>query len=411
MARPHLEVGTAGKPKVTPQVCVDGKWLTLPEGDTTTKPDRWRARVSFRDHDGVTRSIERFDTNKSKAETKLKAALRDRTTPHDGDLLRPGMLFGDAGQVWLEQLARSDRAESTVKQYADNWARYVKGSTFTQFTLAEANRVPRVRAFLQKVADERGHGSAKTAKTLVSLVLGLAVTDGLFETNAVQQLRGTPKPAGTVVKPLSARDKALIEAGWTREQIQPDHSLAFTADQRAALVAKVRVDSERSGFVRTSDVADLVAFMAAIGCRIDEALHVRWEGVTFGKSTVWVPGTKTETSDRTLVVASWAMDVLRERHRLEGQPAKGFVFHGPRGGLESERGVRNASRALRRVFDDAGHPWAIPHTFRRTVATLLDERGVPLAQIADYLGHADPSMTARVYLGRKVDTSKAAAAL
>ena len=88
------------------------------------------------------------------------------------------------------------------------------------------------------------------------------------------------------------------------------------------------------------------------------------------------------------------------------------MFHGPHGGLEDKRDLRNAARALRKVFDDAGHPWAIPHTCRRTVATLLDERGVPLAQIADYLGHADPAMTARRYLGRRPhDTTRAAANL
>jgi hypothetical protein len=34
------------------------------------------------------------------------------------------------------------------------------------------------------------------------------------------------------------------------------------------------------------------------------------------------------------------------------------------------------------------------------VATLLHEGGVPAARISDQLGHADPGLTARVYLGR-----------
>jgi hypothetical protein len=34
------------------------------------------------------------------------------------------------------------------------------------------------------------------------------------------------------------------------------------------------------------------------------------------------------------------------------------------------------------------------------VATLANEAGAPLVDIADQLGHADPAMTARVYLGR-----------
>lgn len=68
-------------------------------------------------------------------------------------------------------------------------------------------------------------------------------------------------------------------------------------------------------------------------------------------------------------------------------------------------------RAIRGVLDRAGYLWASPHTFRRTVATVLDAQGVPIAVVADVLGHADPSMTARAYLGRKNDTSSVAAFL
>jgi len=39
-------------------------------------------------------------------------------------------------------------------------------------------------------------------------------------------------------------------------------------------------------------------------------------------------------------------------------------------------------------------------TFRKTVATLLDEAGLTARQIADVLGHAHPSMTQDVYMGR-----------
>jgi integrase len=50
--------------------------------------------------------------------------------------------------------------------------------------------------------------------------------------------------------------------------------------------------------------------------------------------------------------------------------------------------------------------WAVPHTFRRTVATLLDQANLPIARIADQLGHSDVSMTARVYLGRDLKGDK-----
>ncbi len=73
----------------------------------------------------------------------------------------------------------------------------------------------------------------------------------------------------------------------------------------------------------------------------------------------------------------------------------------------------NSSRAVTRFLAEAGMPWARSHTLRKTVATLLADSGAPLRDVADWLGHADPSMTARVYLGRNPlgDKSHLAAAL
>lgn len=61
---------------------------------------------------------------------------------------------------------------------------------------------------------------------------------------------------------------------------------------------------------------------------------------------------------------------------------------------------RNLHRLVRLTLDGAGFNWAVGHTLRRTVATVASKAGIPLVQIADALGHADPSMTQRVYLGR-----------
>lgn len=41
-----------------------------------------------------------------------------------------------------------------------------------------------------------------------------------------------------------------------------------------------------------------------------------------------------------------------------------------------------------------------PQVLRKTIATLLDEAGHTARQAADILGHAHPSMTQDVYLGR-----------
>lgn len=59
----------------------------------------------------------------------------------------------------------------------------------------------------------------------------------------------------------------------------------------------------------------------------------------------------------------------------------------------------------------AGYEWVTFHTFRKTVATLLEEAGLTARQIADILGHAHPSMTQNTYTGRGQVTRDGANAL
>ena len=51
------------------------------------------------------------------------------------------------------------------------------------------------------------------------------------------------------------------------------------------------------------------------------------------------------------------------------------------------------------------------HSFRKTVASLMDEAGLSARSAADQLGHTKPSMTTDVYYGRKTRPTGAAAVL
>jgi integrase len=57
------------------------------------------------------------------------------------------------------------------------------------------------------------------------------------------------------------------------------------------------------------------------------------------------------------------------------------------------------------------YEWVTPHTFRKTVATLLDSKGATARMIADQLGHSRVSMTQDVYMGRRAVAPELAAAL
>jgi len=89
-------------------------------------------------------------------------------------------------------------------------------------------------------------------------------------------------------------------------------------------------------------------------------------------------------------------------------PSTGPVFAAVRGGL---RDPSNTQADLRDALQTAGFAWVTSHTLRKTVATLMDDAGLSPRAAADQLGHAKPSMTQDVYMGRKIAHTGAAAVL
>jgi integrase len=386
MARPRTTLGTGGNVKLVGQVQIEtGRWIAAPPG---TKPTRWRARVKFRDLDGVLRDVERFASTKGKAETKLRVALAERVAPRASGEIRADMALIDAASAWRQQAERADSglADNTRAQYRSAIDRYVKGSKIGGLTLREANRVHVLEGWLQSVADDHGSGAAKTARSVVSSVITLAVRYGALDFNAMRDVR----PARAKTKKTGVRD---TERALTRSE--RDHLLKIAENHEAA---------------KHLDLSDFVYFMAGTGCRIGEARGQLWRDVDLDAGTVLIRGTKTKGSVRRLALPPWLCERLTERALSQG--TAGLVFHSPGTADRTKpRDHRNVTRVLRSVLDDAGFPWATSHTLRRTVASLIDAEGLPVALAADVLGHKDASMTARLYLGRRGDTSAAAAVL
>jgi|tagenome__1003787_1003787.scaffolds.fasta_scaffold20890979_2 integrase len=397
MSRPRTPLGSAGKMTAVGQVeRDDGRWITAPAG---RKPIRWRARCKYRDQDGKLRDVEAFAETKGKAETRLHAKLADRKAPRSGDVLRADMSVSDAAVAWLAQVDRPDSGLSvgTKFQYRGAYERHVKDSSIAGLTLREVNRLPVLEGYLQGVADEHGTGSAKVARSVVSGVLRMAVRHGVLDFNAMREVR----PAKAIEPKTTARD--------TRR--------ALTRDERDRFLKSINA-SEKATYL---DVADIAWYIAGTGVRIGEALSQQWADVDLSKGTVLVRGTKTAHSQRVLTLPNWLHNRLRERADTRG--ADGHLFPSPgrlskgevarvaKPDADKPREQRNVARVLREELDNAGLPWATPHSLRRTVATMIDEAGLPIALAANQLGHSNPAMTASVYLGRKGDTSAAAGVL
>ena len=64
------------------------------------------------------------------------------------------------------------------------------------------------------------------------------------------------------------------------------------------------------------------------------------------------------------------------------------------------RDPNNLGKQWRKVRDDLGVPEVTSHSFRKTIATLIDDEGLSARIGADQLGHSNVSMTQDRYMKR-----------
>jgi len=394
MVRHALGLGEHGEIETTPQVRDTGLWVTSPN---PRRAERHRARAYYRGWDGVRREVSAVANTKHAAIKGCEIALAQRLRqPHASDqVIGKKSPFTNAGRVWLAQAARADSglAPRSIIDYTSSFERHVdaEGSSLRGLTLEQANDPQRLRIFLQTLADRRGTGASKLARSVISNVLNFAVDSGVLTTNAIRQVRAvksqTPK--------VDTRDRTRA---FTREE--RDHVVTYGYQQAHQLNLNPR------SLRRRETAADLVAFLAGTGARIDEARSMRWEDYDATIGTCRIRGTKSASSDRVVNLPDWLRVRLDER--ATHVDTDGLVFAAPAllDNCEQRWDQSNSNRAVREILDGAGLSWAIPHTFRRTVATLLHQAGVPIVRISDQLGHSDPAMTARVYLGRDLEGDK-----
>ncbi|SES06738.1 site-specific integrase [Lentzea albida] len=377
MSKPPMALGTYGE-----------IWFVR------TPAGKVRAITNYRDYDGVTRQVERTAKTENAAKNRLKEALRDRARAVVGEEITDRTKVSEVADKYLAELDESKKAARTKRTYRESWDRDLKDAvgslTGREITTGTAERV------LRTIRDTAGLGSAKHAKVVLTAIMGLYVRYDAIGTNPVREVGalGESKKARPVRKKLTK-----IEWG--------DYLRL-----RAYLLGNERA--------RNLDLVDLVDMHAAVGPRLGEFLALDWtrvredEGVILLEGTVIrltgvglfvQPHTKSVAGMRTLRIPAWAMDVLRRRRPNSESE---WVFPSSSGTL---RDPDNTRKALRSVLEGSEWEGLHPHAFRHLVATQLDAAGLSAREIADYLGHAQVSMTQDVYMNRKSVGHRAADAL
>lgn len=354
-----------------------GTWGKISRTEVT--PGRFKARCRFRDFDGQTRLVEAWGKSGAAAERALASALKDRAAPSD-DELTPDTTIARLAAKWMTEVDADTLAINTRTRYRitleDQVVKGLGGVRIRELT------VGRVEAFLATIGARHGQASARLARTVLSGMFSLAARHDAAPRNIIKD--------SSAVRVASKEVRAL------------------TVAEVRALRHGLRNDRKA---VR-ADLPDVVDAMLATGARVGEIVALRWQDVDLGAvvptitisgTVVRVPGQgltiqdhpKSASSRRRLRIPQFLVTVLVRRQVEQSAPTSfDVVFPSSVSTLRDPTNLRDQWRDARQRL---GLDWVTPHSFRKSVATVLavteDSRTA-----ADQLGHSGTAVTDKHYI-------------
>lgn len=371
MGRPRTPIGTFG----------DITYVKVAGG-------RVRARTRFRDDDGHVRRVSATGTSNKDAERNLKKVLAQRASHVATGEITGDSSFAKLVEVWLEDLDLENKiAPSTRALYERNMRQLVMPA-FGSYILREIT-VRKVDQFIKTLATTKSYSTAKQARTVLSLAFGLAVRYDAIAKNPVRDTTRLRKPPSQAMALTATQVDAIRVAvrGWRRGPGVPGPPPDGQLEQiiEAMLGTSARIGEVLAIRKRDVDVTGSPATVRLCGTIVSPA----------GKPTRRQPHPKTAKSSRTVSVPSFTAEVLRERLvTIASEDQDHLIFYTRNGTPLTTNNVR---RRLRSVMAEAGIEGVTPHSFRRTVATMLDRAGgADLA--AEMLGHTSSEITKAHYI-------------
>lgn len=347
----------------------------------------YRARTRIRDADGMTRQVTATGTTKAAAERALRAKLAERKAPTEQSITAETTI-AKLGAIWIKFLRDEGRLENTTINEYQRVLDKVVHPGLGGLRLREAT-TSRLDLFLIRLRSVSASRQRKT-KVVLGAMLSLAVRHDALATNPVQQT-----------------------SRLRREKAEP-RSLSASDLEAVRTALSSWADQSRPGPKANSDMADVIDLMLATGARIGEILALRWIDVDLdgdrpkitisgtiktepGKGTYRKPSPKSDSSLRTVIIPNFAATVLVRRLSVGADAAPEAPVFATRNGTWHQ--VTNVERRWRQIRKDTGLDWVTPHTFRKTVATLVAER-VGAETAAKQLGHSSPVITRQFYISK-----------
>ncbi len=377
------------------------------EGSVYRNGDRWRGAITWTDPAGTRhrRTVTGRTAESARAKLdELRRDLRLGTLAPAG----PGLTTGDFLARWLER--HRLRVRPSTWRTAEMHVRVYLNPRFGRIPLARLSATDvetGLSGFLAAGRPERpavrtrgrqnpGGLSPQTVRHLRATLrraLADAVRDGSVGRNVAADAR-PPYVAHRPITYLAAPDLARLIDATTEDELGPLYALAATT-----------------------------------GLRLGELLGLAWRDIDRDRLTVhrslarghgneWVLAEpKTTKSRRTIPLPARARNALETRRTRQlfarhaaataWQDRDGLVFTD---GVGQPLAPERVSREFRKARDRAGVPPVRFHDLRHSAATTMLAKGVPLAVISEWLGHAGIAITASAYAAIVPELHNAAAA-
>lgn len=368
MARPPLEVGTYGE--------INTVEIT---------PGRCFAETRFRMANGRAKRVRRYSKTKAAAERALKKRLKILADEVTGGAINGDTRMEKVIGLWVKEIEREAEKEviarSTVrmyKGYVKNWVLPALGELLAR----EAEEsVTTFDNLIKKAHDERSYEAAKSVRAVLSGICAYAIRNKAMRTNPVKSTARLVAGSKKEVKALTVEQRAdlkakLIEFGKKRQTDKQGRSLGKRG--RVWLLLPSIMDCMLATGVRIGELLALMPEDVDLGNRRVKVGHhiVRLDGGLVREEL-----RKGGEEGLDLKVPEWSVPTWRN---LILQSGGGPVFASNRGAWWGTDAIVDR---LKEAFTEVGYGWVTSHVWRKTVADVLKEAGLPTTMIADQLGN------------------------
>lgn len=355
---------------------------TLGEINTRKKPSgKWVARAYYRDDTGKRRDMTATGKTKAAAANALKEKA---ATYRPIEQATADMILAAFTERWYEEY-KTGVSENTARiseNIIRNYINPVGQIRLREITVSWVEKQLTNALEIVESGNMRrgGKSTAMRLRTMLKMILAEAVRLDALPTNPAEHS-----------KPIQ------------REKTAPK---SLTTDQLGRLRANIHhfYETHPARHKAATYVPNLIDFLAGTGCRVGEAISLRWEDINFqaGMATIrstaitnngaskYQPYTKTK-NNRAVMLPGWLIEILATRPRTSE-----YVFPSSTGGMVKYGNLKE-NFAQARGTEFAG---CTPKILRATVATLI-ERELGAEAAALQLGHDDVQTTKHSYIERR----------